>query len=103
MDRLRSEKFLWKCFRTGVQLSPPPPVKKPCAAIGTRLLLCSFSVVFPYVFPLQIGNTFYVPLHAVGAGLFHLFCDVPIHVQSKGGGMVAQIALDSLDVIPGPK
>jgi hypothetical protein len=71
--------------------------------MGTRLFPCTFSAVFPYVFPLQIGNTFYVPLHAVGAGLFHLFCDVPIHVQSKGGGMVAQIALDSLDVIPGPK
>lgn len=62
-------------------------------------MLCSFSVVFP----LQIGNTFYVPLHAVGAGLFHLFCDVPIHVQSKGGGMVAQIALDGLDIVPGPE
>ena len=25
MDRLRSEKFLWKCFRTGVRLPSAPP------------------------------------------------------------------------------
>ena len=28
MDRLRSEKFLWKDFRTGVQLPSPPPKSK---------------------------------------------------------------------------
>ena len=28
MDRLRSEKFLWKCFRTGVRLPSAPPRRR---------------------------------------------------------------------------
>ena len=59
--------------------------------------------VFPYVFPLQIGNALNVLFHSVSAGLFHLLCDMPIHVQRKGSGVVAQIALDSLDIIPSPE
>ena len=80
-----------------------PPLEKPCAATGTRLFLSSFSVVFPYVFPLQIGNVSNVLFHPVSAGLFHLLCDVPIHVQREGGSVVSQVALYSLDIIPGPE
>ena len=34
--------------------------------------------------------------------MFHLLCDVAVNVQSKGGGGMAQVALDRLNVVPGP-
>ena len=55
--------------------------------------------VFPYVFPLQIGNALNVLFHSVSAGLFHLLCDMPIHVQRKGSGVVAQIGDLSFSLI----
>ena len=69
----------------------------------TGFLCVSFQVVFPYVFPLQIGNALYEGFHSVCAGLFHLLGDVAIHVQREGSGVVAQVALHGFDVIPGPE
>jgi len=44
MDRLRSEKFLWKCFRTGVRLPSAPPAKKPVFDLGQRQVSFYFMV-----------------------------------------------------------
>ena len=60
-----------------------------------------FHGVFPLVFPLETGNALYKLLHAVCASLFHLLCDMAVHVQREGGGIVAQVALHSLNIIPG--
>jgi hypothetical protein len=54
-------------------------------------------------FPFTDRKCFYALFHPVGAGLLHLLCDVPIHIQRKAGGAVAQISLDGLDIIPSPE
>lgn len=61
-----------------------------------------FSVVFPYVFPLQVGNALDERFHPVRAGLFHLLRDVAVYVQGEGGGVVAQVPLHRLDIVPSP-
>ena len=50
IDRLRPEKCLWNCFRTGVQLSPPPPLKNP---ITTAKNLRLWGFFYPCV-PLKM-------------------------------------------------
>ncbi len=60
-----------------------------------------FLWFFPLCFPLLAQNVLDVTLHAAGALLFHLVSDVPVHVQGKGGGGVAEIALHRLDIVPG--
>lgn len=40
--------------------------------------------VFPYIFPLQIQNVLDKVIHPRGAVYFHLFAEMPIHIQSKG-------------------
>lgn len=65
----------------------------------TRLFCCSRRGVFPYFFPLQICDPLYISLHAGGAVLLHLFADVPIHIQRKGGCGMAEVALHGFDVI----
>ena len=86
-----------------VQIPSLGPLQKPVTAMVTGFLCVSFQVVFPYVFPLQIGNALYEGFHSVCAGLFHLLGDVAIHVQREGSGVVAQVALHGFDVIPGPE
>ena len=52
--------------------------------MGTRLFAVRGQGVFPYRFPLQIGNAFYVGFHAVGTGLFHLVGNVAVDIQCEG-------------------
>jgi len=59
--------------------------------------------VFPYFFPLQIQNALNEVLHPGGAGLLHSLSEVTVAVQGKGGGSMAQIALDRLHIVPGPE
>ena len=47
------------------------------------------------------GNALDVGIHAVGAGPLHLVGNMAVDVQGEGGGGVAQVALDGLDIIPG--
>ena len=43
----------------------------------------------------------YKRLHAGGAVLLHLLREVAVTIQSKGGGGVAQVSLDGLNIITG--
>ena len=52
-----------------------------------------------WVFSLQFQNVLNKAFHPGGAVLLHLVCDVAVDIQREGGGGVAQVALDSLDVI----
>ena len=58
--------------------------------------------VFPYVFPLQIQHILDKILHSNSAVLGHAFGEMPIAVQSKGGGGMAKVALYGFDIITGP-
>lgn len=63
-----------------------------------------FSLVFSLISPKSAGELFpgYALdecLHPPGTVLLHLVCDVAVDIQREGGGGVAQVALDSLDVI----
>ena len=48
----------------------------------------------PLRLPLTGPKGLYVSLHPYGAVLLHLLRNVPVNVQSKGGGGVAEIVLD---------
>ena len=54
---------------------------------------------FPFIFPLQPGNSPDELLHALGTGSLHLICHMAVHIQRKGGGVMPQIFLHCLDVI----
>lgn len=57
---------------------------------------------FPLCFPLRAKIGLYEILHAGGAVLPHALREVAVSVQSKGRAGVAEVALDSLDIITGP-
>ena len=61
-----------------------------------------FPLYFPFTAVLELHNPLYKRLHSGGAVLLHGLRDVPINVQGKGGGSVAQVPLDGLDIVPGP-
>ena len=69
---------------------------------AARVLSIPCGPVFPCVFPLQVQKILHKALHALCAVLLHGRSEVGITVQGKGGGGVAQVALDSLDIVPGP-
>ena len=53
----------------------------------------------PLIDPLQIQNAFYVRLHALGAGSFHLIRDMTVHVEGERRGGVTEVTLYRLDVV----
>lgn len=69
----------------------------------TVLVAGQEKILDPSNYPLQVRNTFYEVLHSGGAGLSHFLCDVPINVQRKGSGVVSEIALHRLNIVPGPE
>lgn len=69
--------------------------------MGRAVIFPALPLVFPLVFPLQIQNTLYEALHALGAVLSHAFGDMPISVQRESGGSVSKIALYTFHIIPG--
>ena len=60
--------------------------------------LNTFSLMFSLIrFSfLQAGDK---ALHPLGTGLLHLVGDVAVHIQGKGGGVVAKVFLHRLDVV----
>ena len=50
---------------------------------------------------LPLQNARDVAVHSGGAVLLHLFRDVSIDIQRKGGGGATEVSLYRLDVIPG--
>lgn len=61
---------------------------------------------FPYFFPYSHsgpGNALNKLLHPFSTGPLHFLRDMPINVQGKGGGMVSEITLNRLNIVPGPK
>lgn len=81
-----------------------PPLGPPGTLGAVRLQGFSafLEASFPLCFPLPAGNALYELLHPGGAGLLHLVGDVAVDIQGKGGGGVAHVALDGLDVIAAP-
>ena len=64
--------------------------------------------VFPYFFPysgflLETGNTSDKPFHTIRAVLLHFVRHMTVYVQRKRCGMVAQVFLHRLDVLPALK
>ena len=60
-------------------------------------------ICFPLRFPLsEVQHIFDEGIHPGGAGLLHLVGDMAVDIQCKGGGRVAQVALDGLDVVAAP-
>nr|WP_325218757.1 hypothetical protein [uncultured Oscillibacter sp.] len=62
--------------------------------------------VFPYFFPylpfslLRTLNPVDVRLHSGGALVLHPFGNMSVNIQREGGGSVAQVGLNGLDIIP---
>ena len=54
-----------------------------------RFFLCTSDGCFHLFFPLQAGNAFDKPFHAVCAGLLHPICHMTIYIQCKCCGVVA--------------
>ena len=54
-----------------------------------RFFLCPSDGCFHLFFPLQAGNAFDKPFHAVCAGLLHPICHMTIYIQRKCCGVVA--------------
>ena len=65
-----------------------------------KFLLSGRRTVYPFIDPLQPGNTLDEALHTLGAGLLHLLCNVAVYVQSESRRVVAQVLLHCLDVVP---
>ena len=62
------------------------------------LLFSAF--VFPYCFPFRLSrHRSDVGIHPIRAVLLHLCRHMAVDIQGKGCGVVAQVALDGLDVI----
>ena len=87
--------------RPWVQIPPlgPPGTLEAVRPQGFSAFL---GASFPLCFPLPAGNALDELLHPGGAGLLHLVGDVAVDIQGKGGGGVAHVALDGLDVIAAP-
>jgi hypothetical protein len=58
--------------------------------------------VFPYlpVSLLRTLNPVDVRLHSGGALVLHPFGNMSVNIQREGGGSVAQVGLNGLDIIP---
>ena len=80
-------------------------IEKPRSRNGSGAFLCSLVGCFPLYFPftawLCLRYALDILLHPGGTGLLHLIGNMAVHVQSKGSGSVAQIALHCFDVVPG--
>lgn len=57
------------------------------------------ALIFPFCFPFRLRDRADVGIHPVRAGLLHLRRHMAVDIQGKGCGVVAQVALDGLDVI----
>jgi len=64
-------------------------------------MLFRLLVNYPLVYPLQVNNGLYEPLHTGGALLLHALGNVTVYVEGKGGGVVSKILLNGLYIIPG--
>ena len=63
------------------------------------LLFSAF--VFPYCFPFRLSrHRSDVGIHPVCAGLLHLSRHMAIDIQGEGCGVVPQVALYGLDIVP---
>ena len=56
-----------------------------------------FSLIFPLLYRYALNEL----LHPLRAVFPHLLCNVAVNVERKGGGGMAQIALDCLNIIAG--
>ena len=85
------------------------PNLAPLSTMGDNILtplMLFYKIFFPLFFPLFVlspGNALNKLFHPVRAGPLHFLGDVPIHIQGKGGGMVSQVALHRLNIVPGPE
>ena len=62
-----------------------------------------FSSKFSLMFSLlKLQNVFDIGFHAGCAFLLHLIGHMSVDIQGKGGGCMAQIALNGLDIVSGP-
>ena len=57
----------------------------------------------PLFDPLQVYNALNIVLHSGSAVLLHLIGNMAVNIQGECCGMVAQIALHSFYIIPGPQ
>ena len=61
-----------------------------------------FNCLFPLFFPLQIQDVLYKALHPGRAVLLHLLSEVGVPVESESRRSMAQVPLNSFDVVPCP-
>ena len=94
-NRLRPEKFLLKCFRTGVQLSSPPPNKADSfdTRVSETISLCLFAKM-----PVTQGFSAYRYFGIVSLWLCHVaflpllifvFCKNDNHAETLPPGKVS--------------
>ena len=66
---------------------------------GFKAPILFSALVFPFIFPFCLKDLADVIIHPISAGLLHLLCYMAVDVQSKGCSMMAQVALDGLNII----
>ena len=49
---------------------------------------------------IELGSILNKLLHPIRTFLFHLFSNMTVDIQSKGGGGMSQVALHRFDVVP---
>ena len=67
--------------------------------LGFKAPLLFSAFIFPFCFPFRLRDRADVSIHPVCTGLLHLRRHMAVDIQGKGCGVVAQVALDGLDVI----
>ena len=88
-------------FITDVRVQVPP--RAPLFILENLVFSRIFSFserVDPYFDPLRFCHTVDVLVHSVCALVLHAICDMGIDIKSKGGGLMAEVFLHRLDVMP---
>ena len=68
--------------------------------LGFKAPLLFLALIFPFCFPFRLGDRADVGIHPVCAGLLHLRCHMAVYIQGKGCGVMSQVALYGLDIVP---
>ena len=67
--------------------------------LGFKAPFLYSAIVFLFVFPFHFRNVLDVSIHPVCAGLLNLYRHVAVGIQGKGYIVMAQVVLDSLDIV----